>query len=125
MPTHVIAHALLMTLMVASTIAGVVFARRKGIAWLIKHRIAASAGAALGIAGAATMAVAKHLNGWPHLTSTHSRVGVAATLAVLAAPVLGTLLVKGRARLRLPHRIVGAGAIVLAVVAAALKTIAP
>jgi len=124
MPPHVLAHLSLMALLIVLLVTAVVLARLKRGAWVARHRMIAAAGAALGVAGVATMAVAKHLNGWPHLVSSHSGIGVAALIAVLAAPVMGTLLVKGRAKLRLPHRIVGAAAAALAIVAAALKTIA-
>ncbi|MHC5057624.1 MAG: hypothetical protein ACYTKD_23370 [Planctomycetota bacterium] len=123
MPPHVLAHLSLMALLIALLVTAVVVARLRRGAWVARHRIVAIAGVALGGAGALTMAVAKHLNGWPHLFSSHSKVGLAALIVVLAAPVLGTLLVKGRAKLRQPHRIVGGGTIALAVVAAALRII--
>ncbi len=67
-----------------------------------------------------TMAMAKLLNGWPHLATRHSKVGLPALMLVLAAPILGTLLMKGRARLRQVHRTVGAVSILISIAAAAL-----
>ncbi|MHC4250219.1 MAG: cytochrome b family protein [Planctomycetota bacterium] len=123
MPPHVLAHLSLMALLIALLVTAVALARLRRGAWVARHRVVASAGAALGIAGVATMAAAKHANGWPHLVSSHSRVGLAALVLTLAAPVLGMLLVRGRAKLRQPHRIAGGAAIALAIVAAAFRII--
>jgi hypothetical protein len=122
-PAHTVAHAVLMALMVVALGTAVVFARLKRGGWMARHRLIASAGAVLGAAGVATMAVAKLLNGWSHLATSHSKVGLPALVLVLAAPVLGTLLVKGRTGLRQVHRTVGAVSILISIAAAVLGSL--
>ena len=119
-PPHLIAHVVLMTLAVVLLVTAVVFARLKRGGWVGRHRLIAASGAVLGVAGVLTMAVAKHLNGWPHVATLHSKVGLPGVLLVLAAPILGTLLLKGRAGLRQVHRVVGGAAILVSIAAAVL-----
>ena len=115
------AHAALMALTIVLLTTAVVFARLKRTGWLGRHRLIASAGAALGLAGVLTIVITKIVKDWPHLGSLHSRIGLAGILLILTAPVLGFLVLGGRGKLRLPHRIVGALAILTAAVAAGLK----
>ena len=119
-PPHLIAHIVLMTLTVVLLVTAVAFARLKRGGWVAKHRAIAASGAVLGVAGVLTMAVAKHVNGWRHLATLHSKVGLPGVLLVLAAPILGTLLLKGHARLRHVHRTVGGAAILVSIAAAVL-----
>jgi len=117
---YLLAHAVLMALMVVLLVAGVVFAHLKRPGWLAKHRAFAVAGALAGLAGALTMAIAKHLGGWPYLSTLHSKVALPAILLVLTAPVLGALFVGGRPGFRLPHKAVGAAGVLASVAAAAM-----
>ena len=118
MPPSLIAHMSLMVAMIVLIVVGIVFAVRKRGVWLGSHRVPAALGAVAGLAGVLTMAIAKIANDRAHLHSPHSKGGLVALVLVLAAPVLGTLLVGGKSSLRLPHKIVGGIAIVLSIAAA-------
>jgi hypothetical protein len=120
MPLYLLAHVVLMALMVVLLVGGVVFVRLKRKGWFVRHRALAAAGALAGLAGALTMAITKHLGGWPHLSTLHSKVALPAILLVLTAPVLGALFAGGRPAFRLPHKAVGAVGLLVSVAAAAL-----
>lgn len=91
-PASVVGHLVLMTSSVFLLATAVILARLKKGGWLARHRLIATAGAALGLVGVMTIAIAKYANGWPHLASQHSKVGLLAILLILGAPILGTLL---------------------------------
>jgi uncharacterized membrane protein YjfL (UPF0719 family) len=117
---NTIAHVVLLSLAVISLAIAVIFARLKRSGWLAWHRLIAAAGVILGVSGVLTKAIAKHLNGWPHFVTPHSRAGLTAVLLMLTAPVLGVLLLKGRKKLRHVHRAVGGAAILASIAAAVL-----
>lgn len=117
---NTVAHLALVASAIVLLVTAVVFAKLKRGGWVARHRLIAAAGVTLGLAGVLTKAIAKHLNGWPHFATLHSRAGLVAILLVLTAPVLGLLLLSGRARLRHVHRAVGSVAVLASIAAAVL-----
>jgi hypothetical protein len=114
------AHLVLMTLAVFLLGTAVVIARLKRVGWMFKHRLIAPVGVALGVVGVMTMATTKYANGWHHLATSHSKTGLFGLLLMLVAPTLGVLILKGRSKLRPVHKIVGAVALLTAIVALVL-----
>ena len=119
-PVHLLGHMFFMGLMVAALVAAVASARRRRKGWMPRHRALAISGAVSGLVGALAMAVVKYVRGWPHLATPHSRVGAVALALVLTAPILALLMLAGAAKLRLPHRLAGAMAMLAALAAGAL-----
>lgn len=116
----VVGHLVLMTSSVFLLVTAVIFARLKRGGWIARHRLIAVVGVALGLVGVMTIAIANYANGYHHLATRHSYVGLFAILLMLGAPVLGTLLMKGSRTLRPAHKIVGALTLLAAIAAVVL-----
>lgn len=122
MSTPTLLHAVCMTLMLILLISGIMIIHfHIGKNYRLKHRIINSTAVVLGIIAAIIMAAYKQVNGWPHFKSLHAKLGTITILLLIGVAVAGNKLLKGKTKLKRPHKILGVSAIVLILIAALLK----
>jgi hypothetical protein len=108
----VAAHALALSLSFACMLAGMLISRylKKKRWWLKVHRVLGVSGVVLGVGGVAAMTVMLSLLSASHMRILHSYLGLLTLTGMLAAPVLGQVMLKirgGRKTLRTVHRWLG------------------
>jgi hypothetical protein len=100
-------HIALMATAAALVLSAAVTARKKKDGWLLRHRSRALAGSLCAVAGFAAMFFFKLSVGYPHFQSPHAIAGLAGAALLVLTPVLGALLVSGKAGLAPVHRAFG------------------
>ena len=107
-PVLVLLHAIAMAGAVVLLFSGIITAHgKKTKNWLDRHRMMVIMALILVVIGISFMFAFKESISKPHFKTPHSIAGLVTLLFLLTAPVLGTLLIKGKTGLALYHKLSG------------------